>query len=79
MVSHCDRWMSVDHPVSCVVHLPSSTTASNDISSLPTGWILTKLVWPFSKIVQMVPVHRISRSHSLKIYFQDGKFENLLP
>ena len=71
MVSYYDRWMSVVRQVLCVVRRPSSTISSKDISSLTTGWILIKLgrndpyMDPF-KIVQMIPVHCISRSHMLK-------------
>ena len=36
------------------------------------------LIWPSLKIVQMVPVHCISRSHGLKIDFQDENFKNHL-
>ena len=36
------------------------------------------LIWPSLKIVQMVMVHCISRSHRLKIDFQDETFKNLL-
>ena len=36
------------------------------------------LIWPSFKIVQMVLVHCISRSHILKIDFQDENFKNLL-
>ena len=36
------------------------------------------VIWPYLIIVQMVPVHCISRSHRLKIDFQDGIFNNLL-
>ena len=36
------------------------------------------LIWPSLKIVQMVQVHCISRSHRLKIDFQDENFKNLL-
>ena len=43
MVSYCDRWMYVVRRQSCDVRRPSSTIASNDISSYTTGWILTKL------------------------------------
>ena len=72
MVSYCDRWM-------CVVRRQQLLQRTS-FSSLRTGWILTKLgrndpyMALFKKIVQMVPVHCISRSHRLKIDFQD---ENL--
>ena len=45
-----------------------------------TCWILTKLaemilLWPSLIIVQIVPVHCISRPHRLKIDFQDENFK----
>ena len=36
------------------------------------------LIWPSLIIVQLVLVHNISRSHSLKIDFRDKNFKNLL-
>ena len=74
--------MIVGCPSSLVRRL-SSTMASKDISSLITGWILTKLGrndpnMTLLKIVQMVPVHCISRSHRLKQDFQGKNFKNLL-
>ena len=36
------------------------------------------LIWPSSKNVQIILVHRISRSHKLNIDFQDGNLKNLL-
>ena len=36
------------------------------------------LIWPSLKIVQMVLVHCISRSHRIEIDFQDENFKNLL-
>ena len=33
------------------------------------------LIWPSLKFVQMVPIHCISRSHRLKIDFQDEKLK----
>ena len=61
---------------------PSSTIASKDIS-LTAAWILTKLgrndpYMALYKNVQMVQVHCISKSHRLKIDFQDENFKNLL-
>ena len=48
-----------------------------------TGWILIKLgrndpYMVLFKIVQMVPVHCISRSYRIKIDFYDENFKNLL-
>ena len=76
MMSYCDYLISV-------VYRASETMASKDISSKTNGLILTKLgsydaLWPSINIVQMVLVHFISRSHRLKIDFQDENFKNIL-
>ena len=75
MVSYCDHWMSV---VCC----PPSCFLNNCFTGhlLTTGCILTKLGMngPYMALFKIVWVYCISRSHRLKIDFQDENFDNLL-
>ena len=71
-LAHGELLSSLDvYRPSCIVCHPSSTITSKDISSLTTVWSLTNLVGmifirPSFKIVQIVLVHSITRSHRLK-------------
>ena len=67
--------------VDVVCRRPSSTFASKDISSLTNVWIWTKLnrndpSMVFFNNCSNIPVHCISRSHRLKIDFQDENFKS---
>ena len=75
MVSYCHRLMS------CVVRrqqLLQKTAPPKLLAGFYPNLVGIILIWPSLKIVQMVPVHCISRSHRLKIDFQDENFKNLL-
>ena len=66
-----------------VVHLSVRPQSLNNISSLTTDWILTKLHRNDPWLVlfqngQMIPVHCISGSQELKIDFLTKNLKNLL-
>ena len=70
MVRYCDCWMSV-------VRRPPLKIHSKDISTILLNLAGIILTWLSLIIVQMVPVHCISRSQRLK-KFQDENLKNLL-
>ena len=67
-----------------ITHHPSSSVHPSTIFKqhllLNTDWILTKLHigWSSFKVVQIVPVHCLSRSQELKIDFLTKNLKNLL-
>ena len=76
MVSYCDRWMSVVRRASSVVRRQQLLQRT----SLTTGWILGILgrndpYMALLKDCSKVPAHCISRSHRVKIDFQDENFK----
>ena len=79
-VSYCDHWMSVVCRPSYVVRRQQllQTTSPKLLAGFWPNLEGMILIWPSFKIVQMVLVHCISRSHKLKIDFQDENFKNLL-
>ena len=75
MVSYCDVAC-----VSCDVRrqqLLQRTSPNPQAGFLPNSAEMI-LIWPSLIIVQMVLVRCISRSHRLKINFQDENFKSLL-
>ena len=53
-------------------------TSPKLLAGFLSNLVLMILIWPSLIIVQMVPVHCISRSHRLKIDIRDENFKNLL-
>ena len=64
---------------SCVVRrqqLLQTTSPPKPLAGFWPNFVGMILIWSSFKIVQMVSVHCISRSHRLKIDFQDENFKN---
>ena len=80
MLSYCDSWMSVVRLASCVMcrqQLIQRTSFPKLLGGFLPNLAEMILTWPSLIIVQMVLVQYISRSHRLKIGFQDENLKNL--
>ena len=79
MMSYCNRWMSVvHHGLLCVINNCSKWHLLNYFTEFWPNFVGMILIWPCLKMVQIVQVHCISRSHRLKMNLQDENFKNLL-
>ena len=74
-------WSSIVRRLTCVVcrqQLLQKTSSPKQLAGFWPNLAGMILIWPSLIILQMILVHCISRSHRLKIDFQDENFKNLL-